>query len=934
MKAHVVNARSFWVVLISWILVPIGIICVDGNSTVVSDGKRVLNVGALFTLNSAIGRSVRPALVAAMEDVNSDATILQDTELNFIFQDTNCSAFLGTVEAIQLMGRNVVAAIGPQSSGIAHVISGIVDELHIPLLSFGATDPSLSALQYPYFLRTTISDYFQMHAIAGLVEYFGWREVIAIYVDDDYGRNGISVLGDALAKKRSKISYKAAFPPGASRSDIEELLAGVNMMESRVLVVHVNPDSGLTIFSVAKELQMMSNGYVWIATDWLPCLLDSAAAIDPGTTNLLQGVVAFRHHIPDSDLKTRFTSQWFNLKDTRSSKFNSYALYAYDSLWLLARALDAFLKSGGTISFSDDPRLAHTNDSVLHSTYLQSFDQGPELLQILTATNFTGVTGQIGFDLERNLIHPAFDVLNIGGSGFRRLGYWSNYSGLSIVPPETLYTKPPNISTSNQQLYPVIWPGETTTKPRGWVFPNNGKPLQIAAPYRVAFTEFVTKDNGALGVKGYCIDVFEAAIQLLPYPVPHQYILYGDGRRNPSYKDLVNDVAQKKYDAAVGDVTITTNRTRIVDFTQPYMESGLVVVAPVKENKYSPWSFLLPFSWQMWAVTGILFLFVGSVIWILEHRTNTQFRGTPRQQLVTIIWFSFSTMFSSHREDTVSTLGRLVLLFWLFVVLIVNSSYTASLTSILTVQQLSTGIQGIDSLISSSDPIGVQDGSFAYRYLLDQLNIAESRLLILKRRDDYINFLQLGPTGGGVAAVVDELAYIELLLSYTKCEFTIVGQEFTKSGWGFAFQRDSPLAVDLSTAILQLSESGELQRIHDKWFSRTECASQINSEDDNQLSLMSFRGLFLICVVVCFIALAVFFCRVCMQYNRYNNAEGEQQDDEGTEVSSSVRRTYLASSFKDLIGFFDKREAGTNEMPERNGGDSRRRASHSSEELA
>ncbi|KAF3327955.1 ABC1 protein-like protein [Carex littledalei] len=59
-------------------------------------------------------------------------------------------------------------------------------------------------------------------------------------------------------------------------------------------------------------------------------------------------------------------------------------------------------------------------------------------------------------------------------------------------------------------------------------------------------------------------------------------------------------------------------------------------------------------------------------------------------------------------ENTVSTLGRFVLLVWLFVVLILTQSYTASLTSILTVQQLSTGIRGLDSLISRPDPIGYQ----------------------------------------------------------------------------------------------------------------------------------------------------------------------------------------------------------------------------------
>lgn len=161
----------------------------------------------------------------------------------------------------------MVAIIGPQSSAIAHAISHIVNELHVPLLSFAATDPTLSALQYPFILRTTQSDYFQMYAVADIVEFYGWREVIAIFVDDDYGRNGISVLGDALAKKRAKISFKAALPPRATRSVISDLLVEVNLMESRVYVVHVNPDSGLTIFSIAKSLGMMNSGYAWIATD-------------------------------------------------------------------------------------------------------------------------------------------------------------------------------------------------------------------------------------------------------------------------------------------------------------------------------------------------------------------------------------------------------------------------------------------------------------------------------------------------------------------------------------------------------------------------------------------------------------------------------------------------------------------------------------------
>lgn len=230
------------------------------------------------------------------------------------------------------------------------------------------------------------------------------------------------------------------------------------------------------------------------------------------------------------------------------------------------------------------------------------------------------------------------------------------------------------------------------------------------------------------------------------------------------------------------------------------------------------------------------------------------------------------------------------------------------MTSILTVQQLASRIEGIDSLISSNDPIGIQDGSFARDFLVRELNIAESRIKNLKNQQEYVDALLRGPQGGGVAAIVDELPYVELFLSKTSCNFQIVGQEFTKTGWGFAFQRDSPLAVDMSTAILELSENGELQRIHDKWLSHEGCSTQSEQVEDSRLSLKSFWGLFLICGIACVLALAVFFGRVCYQYSRY--APDALQHEIGRAELAPVRpsRRVSSTSFKDLVDFIDRKE--------------------------
>lgn len=135
-------------------------------------------------------------------------------------------------------------------------------------------------------------------------------------------------------------------------------------------------------------------------------------------------------------------------------------------------------------------------------------------------------------------------------------------------------------------------------------------------------------------------------------------------------------------------------------------------------------------------------------------------------------------------EDTVSPLGKMVMVVWLFLLMVITSSYTASLTSILTVQQLPSSITGIESLIASNLPIGYQVGSFAYNYMTDSLSISPSRLIRLNTPEDYERALRKGPKNGGVAAIVDELPYVELFLS-NQTDFRIVGQSFTKSGWGF-----------------------------------------------------------------------------------------------------------------------------------------------------
>ncbi|PRQ27947.1 putative ionotropic glutamate receptor, metazoa [Rosa chinensis] len=163
-----------------------------------------------------------------------------------------------------------------------------------------------------------------------------------------------------------------------------------------------------------------------------------------------------------------------------------------------------------------------------------------------------------------------------------------------------------------------------------------------------------------------------------------------------TYNDLVYQVFLGNYDAAVGDITIRANRSLYVDFTLPYTESGISMIVPIKDKNDA------------------------KNTWVLEHRINKDFRGPPLHQIGTSFWFSFSTMVFAQREQVLTNLAKFVVIVWCFVVLILTQSYTASLSSILTVQQLQPVITDVNLLSKNGDNVGYQGGSFIYRILKER----------------------------------------------------------------------------------------------------------------------------------------------------------------------------------------------------------------------
>ena len=156
---------------------------------------------------------------------------------------------------------------------------------------------------------------------------------------------------------------------------------------------------------------------------------------------------------------------------------------------------------------------------------------------MLSSIRFNGLSGDFHI-VNGQLQSPAFEIVNGIGDGERVIGFWTPKHGI---------VRELN-STEKVGAGDIIWPGESTSVPKGWVIPTNGKKLKIGIPVKEGFNDFVNfirdPSTNSIKVTGFCVDVFEAVMAALPYVVPFEYIPFAkpDGSAAGSYDELVYQV--------------------------------------------------------------------------------------------------------------------------------------------------------------------------------------------------------------------------------------------------------------------------------------------------------------------------------------------------------------------------------------------------------
>ena len=304
---------------------------------------------------------------------------------------------------------------------------------------------------------------------------------------------------------------------------------------------------------------------------------------------------------------------------------------------------------------------------------------------------------------------------------------------------------------------------------------------------------------------------------------------------------------------AAADLTINAPRTEILSFSIPYMNVDLGVVYKKPTVNFKLFAFLMPFSTPVWLVIlGSLILTSMSLYLFGMFST----KDDPLGNIAACLYFGLACLFAQGPETYPRSIAsRATAISWWFFSLMMLTLYTASLTSIMTVNRATLPIETIEDLLNYEnyhygiEPGGSTQNAFQNsEYAPFQMMWAE----MIKKKDQ--SFYK-GTSGvdkvrnGNNFAFIRESPYLQYDITFAPCNLELVFSSSSPksgAGYGFAFPKNSPLAREFSVEILNLFSGGQMAAIHTKWFkTRSQCSEEKKlASSVDTIDFEEIRGIF------------------------------------------------------------------------------------------
>ncbi|TKS76999.1 putative glutamate receptor [Collichthys lucidus] len=347
-------------------------------------------------------------------------------------------------------------------------------------------------------------------------------------------------------------------------------------------------------------------------------------------------------------------------------------------------------------------------------------------------------------------------------------------------------------------------------------------------------------------LEGYCIDLISTLAKNLG--LTYKVHLVKDGRygavdSSGNWSGMIGEVMRGEADLAVAPLTLTAAREHVVDMTTPYMQTGIgFILHKDLASEENTFSLLSPFSTDMWVGILIAFLLTGLCIFLVGRISPTEWSEPDTEEhsftLLHSFWYITGALTLQGAGPHPKALsGRLVsAIWWLFAVLLL-ACYFSNFSSTLHSNNKHVSIKSFEDL-ANQDLIdyGTHSNNPVYRRIYEQMerkksyasSMEEGVRLALERNYAFI--------GEAVSLDLAAARYCKLIRSQ---------EVVAMRAYAIAAPRGSPLVKSLSIAILQLSESGELTYLRNKWWASS-CIGAADANNSHALQPHDLRSLFLL----------------------------------------------------------------------------------------
>ncbi len=317
------------------------------------------------------------------------------------------------------------------------------------------------------------------------------------------------------------------------------------------------------------------------------------------------------------------------------------------------------------------------------------------------------------------------------------------------------------------------------------------------------FPPFVFKE-----LKGFCIDM--AKVICKKNNLTPKFVRYH------SVPEVLKAVESEECHIGFSGITITADREKRVDFSQPFFDSGLSIA--VRAEPSSGLTGLYIIVLKLIGYSAILFFIaltvVAHIIWFIEKNDRDP-KGFPTNYSKGIsdaYWWSVVTMTTVGYGDKCpkKVSGRIIAGIWMIIGIMWFAGFTATLSSALTVDKIEHGeVKDLSDL--QNKYVAVIRGTTSENYL----RFHNVKILLADNLDDLIGNLK---NQNADAVVYDAPAL--MYISKNDPSIKVVGEMFDKQRYGVVFpQNGNPYYKEVfNIAIIDMQKTGEYQKIYNKWF--------------------------------------------------------------------------------------------------------------------